>query len=332
MPYVYLGRSGLRVSKVGLGTWKIGYPETGDGSRVDEKSALKILDRAIELGVTFWDTANRYNSSSGNSERVIGTWLANNPDQRRNVVLATKLFGCMDGKTPNHCRLGRIAIIDAVEASLERLGVDRIDLLYFHHYDPFTPIEESLSAVSDLIAADQVGYFALSNYTRDQLRLYHSAAAEGYPRPLAVQNGFNVLEGAKPGGEGVLEYCAQHGISYIAWSPLGAGLLTNRYLDPSKVGKGDRLVDENALEAKLTAETRDTLNRLAQLANEWGLTVSRLALAYTLTLPGMGPVIPSASTVAQLEDNAEAGIVTLNDEQRGALRAVFAGNSDESGR
>ena len=93
MPYRRLGSSGLQVSAMGLGTWKFGYPETGDGARTNEQESLQILDRALELGVTFWDTANRYNASSGNSERVLGTWLRSNPEQRRNVAIATKLGG-----------------------------------------------------------------------------------------------------------------------------------------------------------------------------------------------------------------------------------------------
>ncbi len=113
MPYRWIGRSGLRASDVGLRTWKYGLPETGDGARVDERTAFAIFDRAIELGVTFWDTANRYNNASGNSERLIGRWLKANPDQRRNVVIATKVYGGMDGRTPNHCRLSRGNILDA---------------------------------------------------------------------------------------------------------------------------------------------------------------------------------------------------------------------------
>src|SRR5690606_21627920 len=114
MPYRRLGNSGLNVSNVGLGTWKMGYPETGDGSRVIEATAFEIFDLAIELGVTFWDTANRYNNSSGNSERIIGKWLKNNASQRRNIVLATKLSGTMDGITPNHCGLSRTNILEAL--------------------------------------------------------------------------------------------------------------------------------------------------------------------------------------------------------------------------
>ena len=177
MPYRWLGRSGLRVSNLGLGTWKIGFPDTGDGARVDEKRAFEIFDRAAELGVTFWDTANRYNGSSGNSERVIGNWLAENPDQRRNIVLATKVFGAMDGRTPNHCRLSRGNILDGVYACMERLQVDHIDLLYFPSYDGITPLEESLSAIEDLVNGDLIRYFGVSNTTADQLAAYQ--AVEG---------------------------------------------------------------------------------------------------------------------------------------------------------
>jgi aryl-alcohol dehydrogenase-like predicted oxidoreductase len=324
MPYLHLGRSGLRVSKVGLGTWKVGYPETGDGSRVDEKTAFRLFDRAAELGVTFWDTANRYNSSSGNSERIIGKWLARNPDQRRNVVIATKVFGCMDGSTPNHCRLGRGAIKDAVYASLDRLQTDHVELLYFHSYDPVTPVDESLDAAGDLISQDAVRYLGLSNFTNDQLRMYFEMEKAGYPRILCVQNGFNLLEGTRFPEEDVLGFCAKTGIAFIAWSPLGAGLLTERYLDPGKVGKGDRLVDENTLEKKLTPENKERLGRLHELSKQWGISISQIALAYMLTLPGMGPVIPSATKMEQLESNAKAAAIELDPQQRVEIARALA--------
>jgi aryl-alcohol dehydrogenase-like predicted oxidoreductase len=327
MPYRYLGRSGLRVSNVGLGTWKIGYPETGDGARVDEKTALNILDRAVDLGVTFWDTANRYNASSGNSERVIGTWMQQNPDQRRNVVLATKVFGLMDGRTPNHCRLSRGSILDSVYASLERLQVDYVDLLYFHAFDPITPVEESLSAVEDLVHRDLVRYFAVSNYTPEQLSIYRAAEEKAgiRCRVLAVQNQFDILQGEVYMPADVLAYAARSGISFVAWSPLARGLLTERYLDLEAVGPGDRLYDEGALEGLATEETLAKLRQLAALAQEWGCELSQLAIAYMLTLPGMGPVIASASSVEQLASNAAAGKMVLADEQILQVKAILGG-------
>jgi len=324
MPYRLLGSSGLRVSKVGLGTWKIGYPETGDGARVDESTALQIFDRAIELGVTFWDTANRYNGASGNSERVIGTWFQDHPNQRRNVVLATKMFGGMDGVTPNHSRLSRNNILDSVYACLERLTVDHIDLLYFHSFDPTTPVEESLAAVEDLVSEDLVRYFGVSNFTVDQLALYRAAEQSRSVRcrMITVQNRFDMVRGEKEGFEGVLDYAARTGMSYVPYSPLAGGLLTERYLDPAKAGVGDRLFDEGSLKELATSGTLEILEGLAGLAREWGLQLSQLALAYTLSLPGIGAVIPSASTVEQLESNAHAGKVVLTKEQLGQIERV----------
>lgn len=318
MPYRALGASGLRVSNVGLGTWKMGYPETGDGARIDGKTAEQLFDRAVELGVTFWDTANRYNNGSGNSERVIGTWMKRNPDQRRNIIVATKLFGGMDGSTPNHSGLSRSNILDSVYASLQRMQLEYVDLLYFHQYDPLTPIEESLEAIEDLVRQRLVRYFAVSNFSVQQLesyRAFQQVGASTRTRIAAVQNQYDLLHGESSAQQGVLAYAAERHISYIAWSPLARGLLSDRYLKREGAGPGDRLFDEGALHTPLDASVADKLHRLAELAVEWELPVSQLALAYMLTLPGMGPVIPSSSNIAQLEANAAAGKLVLTEEQ-----------------
>lgn len=323
MPYRLFGNSGLRVSNIGLGTWKFGYPETGDAARVAEKMAFKILDKAIDSGVTFWDSANRYNASSGNSERIIGKWFANNPGQRRNVELATKLYGMMDGKTPNHCRLSRVNILEATYACLDRLQTDRVEIMQFHSYDDTTPIEESLMAIEDLISQDIIRYFGVSNFTVGQLEKY-SAFAEKFMRARirSVQNQFDILYGESAGREGVLEYCAKNKLSFIPYSPLRGGLLTARYLDKSKVGAGDRLVDENTLDQELTEPIRKKLTRLNSLANKWEISLSQLTIAYMLHLPGMGPVIASCSTVEQLVENAKAGKISLDSEQMAAVEKI----------
>ncbi|TMV48458.1 aldo/keto reductase [Paenibacillus mesophilus] len=328
MPYRRLGSTGLRVSNIGLGTWKIGFPETGDGSRVGESEAFALFDRALELGVTFWDTANRYNFGSGNSERVIGRWLRAHPANRRDIVVATKLFGGMDGTTPNHSGLSRSNIVDSVEASLARLQTDWIDVLYFHAFDPDTPAEESLAAVEDLVSSGKVRYFAVSNFTIGMLELYRqtSASASVRCRIAAVQNQFDVLNGEQSDKEGVLGYATANGISFVPWSPLARGLLTDRYLDAAKVGPGDRRYDEG--DWRIDVETERKLGRLAALGREWGLEVSQLVMAYMLTLPGMGPLIPSSTTVKQLESNAAAGKIVLEPEQ---LDRVQEALSDRAG-
>jgi len=327
MPYKMFGDSGLRVSNIGLGTWKIGYPETGDGSRVDEKTAFRVFDAAVEEGVTFWDTANRYNNSSGNSERIIGKWFAANPGQRRNIELATKIYGAMDGLTPNHCRLSRANILEAVYASLERLRTDRLDILQFHWFDETAPVEESLMAVEDLIAQDLVRYFGVSNFSLVQLDRY-AALKERFPRAKirSVQNQYDILYGEDPARKGVLEYCATNRLSFIAWSPLRGGLLSNRYLDKSKIGKGDRLADEKRLEQELTPSVLAKLQKMAVLAKAGGLTVTHLVLAYMLQIQGMGPVIAASSSPKQVKENAAAGKITLDNDQVRALRNIVGLN------
>jgi 1-deoxyxylulose-5-phosphate synthase len=324
MPYIRLGSSGLKVPRVGLGTWKFGYPERQDGSRVGRETAFRIMDRAVELGAVFWDTANRYNESSGNSERVIGEWFRDHPGERRNIVLATKMGGAMDGVTPNHGGLSRGCVLDSVYASLDRLGVDCIDLLQFHRVDPETPVEESLEAVADLQRRDLIRYFGLSNASVAEIETYLEVAAQyRFPTVCSVQNSFNPLTGTRGSHQGVLELCARRRISFIPYSPLLRGLLTNRYLKGREVGKGDRLVDEGELEKLTQGDVLEQLACLERIAGSLDLTIAQLSLAYLMTLPGMGPLIPSASSVEQLEENVRAATVELPEEILAELRRIF---------
>jgi len=324
MPYKRLGGSGLRVSNVGLGTWKFGYPETGDGARQGEATALRILDRAAELGITFWDTAGRYNNASGNSERVIGRWLDSNPHCRRDIVLATKVFPLMDGRTPNHCRASRTNIIEGAYSSLERLRTDHIDLLYLHFPDPDTPCDETFCAVEDLIRRDLVRYLGVSNYSVENLTTCQAIQKE-YSftrcRIVAVQNQFDILRGevGDYGGTGVLGYCALHGMSFVAWSPLAGGLLSDRYTKPASTGAGDRLFDENLVHTLCTPCVAAKLQSLHELSSEWSMTLTQVALSFMLSIEGMGPVIPAVSSVDQLESNAKAGAMALEPSQLSAV-------------
>lgn len=317
MPFRNLGRSGLKVPNVGLGTWKMGYPGTNDGSRVAEDTAMKIFDLALDLGVVLWDTANRYNDASGNSERIIGNWFQENPSQRRDITLATKLSGGMDGITPNHSGLSRTNILESLYASLERLKTDYVDILYFHSFDETTPIDESLAAIEDLVRQDLVRYFAVSNFDINQINEYLSYGSNFSVRSrmIAVQNKYDILNGEDPAYQGVLKLAEDNGVSFVAWSPLAKGLLTGRYSDLTKVGKGDRLFDENLIDI-ITPREKECVNGLSSLAKECGMRLNELVIAYMLTLPGMGPIIPSSSSLEQLRSNAFGGKLVLSEEQK----------------
>lgn len=317
MPYRPLGNSGLWVSNIGLGTLPFGYPEKKDGSRVGEKGAHEIMDRAVELGVTFWDTANRYTHGTGNTERVIGSWFKRNPEQRRNIVLATKIFAQMDGMTPNHSRLSRGAVLDAVYACLERMNIDYIDLLYFHYFDPFTPVEESLSAIEDLVSRDIIRYFGVSNFTLDQLRQYKIAENTLSTRCkiVAVQNQFDILKGENKWQPGVLPQISDLGISFVPWSPLARGLLTEKYDSLKKAVKGDWRFDEGHLKGAFDNEIETKIKQLGALAFDSGMSINQLAIAYMLSLKGMGSIIASVTNLEQLKSNAKAGSMILSREQ-----------------
>ncbi|MGD8780974.1 MAG: aldo/keto reductase [Ignavibacteria bacterium] len=324
MPYRILGNSGLRVSNVGLGTWKFGIPETGDNARVNKKTGIRILDKAFEEGVTFWDTANRYNNSSGNSERVIGSWIKENSGLRNSVVVATKLFGASDGTTPNHCRLSRTNILESTYASLERLQTDYIDLMFFHSFEDETPVEESLMAIEDLISHDLIRYFGVSNYCVNNLKVYSKYFNKFIrARVQAVENRYDILYKENKEDKGVLDYCKENNISFIPWSPLRRGLLTERYINKDKASSGDRLFDERILDRELIPSISEKIRELTEIGRKYNMSLSNQTIAYMLTIPAMGPIIVASSTVEQVQTNAGAGKITLSKEQITEIEKVI---------
>lgn len=322
--YNRMGRSGLKVSEIGLGTWKFGYPERGDGSRSDERDSLRILDAAMECGVTFWDTANRYNNMSGNSERILGTWLKANPDQRRNVVISTKGRGQMDGVTPNHEGLSRLNLIASVEKSLERLQTDYIDLYYWHGTDPETPIEESLRTMDDLVRRGLVRYIGVSNHGAEQVQALLDLSDRRFlERVVSVQNRYNVLDGE--GQPGVVALCERQGIGFVPYSPLAQGMLSSRYAEGSAPQTGDRLVDEGSLDRKRSERALRIVRALGEIGRHRGRTEAQVALAWLLRHPSIPTVIPTARTVAQLQENAGASGLILTDQEFQAIQEAAKG-------
>ncbi|HUW81733.1 MAG TPA: aldo/keto reductase [Phycisphaerae bacterium] len=326
MTFNRLGRSGLKVSDIGLGTWKFGYPEQGDGARADEKTSLAILDKAAELGVVFWDTADRYNAGTGNSERIIGQWLGDNPNERTNIVLATKCRVIMNGVTPNHEGLSRRHITEAVHHSLQRLRQEHIDLLQFHSPDPDCPPEESVRAVDDLIRQGLVQYWGVSNFDVTQLTEYQRVADHYLcSRLISVQNHCNVLDKERASQTGVLEFCAANGVGFIPYSPLARGLASDRYVEADAAGPGDRLYDEGDLTKVRTGKALHVVQALSAIGENRGKTVAQIALAWLLSMPGVATVIPSCSTPQQLAENAAASGLRLVAEEMQQIEQARSG-------
>lgn len=297
-----LGRSGLIVSPIGLGTMNF-------GSQLDEREAHRIADAAFDLGITLFDTAEMYPSppspeTYGLSERIVGKWLSTK--QRDGIIVATKIVGPVDGlyQTGAHVRCGqssldRFHIRRAIDDSLARLHTDYIDLLQFHWPDRVVPWEEQLAAVGRAIEQGKVRCFGCSNETPwGLMRAVATSERSGLPRPVSVQNVLNMLEFEDY--QRLEEVCTEEGIGYIAYSPLAMGLLSGKYRgadlpEGSRFARWSRYRDRYLSGTNLSA-----LEALGTVARRHDVSLPELAYWWCLTRPAVAVVLTSASTPAQL--------------------------------
>jgi aryl-alcohol dehydrogenase-like predicted oxidoreductase len=340
MKYRRLGKSGLWLSEIGLGLWKWGDPAY-DGSRVGEHAGFQILDRALELGVTHWDTANSYNMGSGNSERLLGRYFQSRGARVRDqVVLASKIRNPVRAEhemdrdfTPNERGASRKYILQAVEASLRRLQTDRIDLLYHHAPNMLpdgtweTPLDETWDAFDQLISQGKVRYLAVSNRTQAQLdaeqRALASVAANSARRIIGVQNHYNMLQRPKVSTketptiadeQAFLAYLAKQEIGLIPYVPLAVGLLTGRYRK-GQMDESGRLAQEGWAKEFLTERNLDRVEQLIPIAERKGCTLAQLAIAWLLAQEVTASVIAGVTKMDHLVDNAGAVHVTFTGEE-----------------
>ena len=348
MPHRRMGNSGLWVSEVGLGLWKWGDPSY-DGSRVGQDEGFEILDRALELGVTHWDTANSYNAGAGNSERLIGRYFKERgPRVRHSVVLATKVRNTVrdEGErerefTPNESGGSRLYILNAVEDSLRRLQTDYIDVLYHHAPSVLsdgsweTPLDEMWDAFNLLIDQGKVRYLAVSNRTIEQLEADRQALTAVAPNPsrriIAVQNWYNMLQRPKVSSlnddptvddeQAFIDYLRETEIGLVPYVPLAVGLLTGRY-QKGNLDETGRLVQESWGESFLTERNLTIVERLGLFAENKGCTLPQLAIAWLLAHEDVCSVIAGVTKLAHLEDNAHAPTVHLTQDEVAELDAI----------
>lgn len=292
MEYRRLGRSGLLVSAVGLGT-------NNFGTRLDEAGTRRVLDQALELGITFVDTADSY--GRGASEALIGKLLG---PRRKDVVLATKFSSPM-GDSPYQRGTSRRWLIEALDASLRRLATDAIDLYQIHFPDPETPIEETLRALDDVVAAGKVRYVGYSNFAAWQIvEGQWTARSEHLVRPISTQNHYNLLR--REVEAEVLPAARAHGLGVIPYFPLESGFLTGKYR-PGKTPQGARLEGSARAGEVLRPANFERLERWEAFASSRGRSLVELAVGWLLSHPEVGSVIAGASSAEQVRANVEAG-------------------------
>jgi aryl-alcohol dehydrogenase-like predicted oxidoreductase len=311
MDYRALGRTGVKVSPLNLGCMMF-------GGKTGEQDSFAIIDRAIDAGINFFDTANVY--SRGRSEEVTGAALKRN-GQRQRIVLATKVHGKMADDDPNMEGNSRRHIIEQCEASLRRLQTDYIDLYQIHRPDSTIPIDETLRALDDLIRAGKVRYIGTSTYAAWQVVESLAVAKElGLNRFICEQPPYNLLD--RRIERELLPMARTYGIGTIPWSPLAGGLLTGKYNRNQPPPADSRFGDLDKaphLQRRWQERLFDVTEGLAPLAEAKSCSMSQLALAWCMQQPGVTSPIIGPRTMDQLEDNLGALEVVIDDADRARI-------------
>ncbi|HZS83909.1 MAG TPA: aldo/keto reductase [Stellaceae bacterium] len=311
MDYRRMGRSGLKVSEICLGTMTFGHG-------TDEAEAARVVGLALEAGVNFFDTANSYNG--GVSETMVGKALGR---RRQDVVLASKFFNPM-GPGPNDSGMSRVHIMRAIEDSLRRLGTDYLDLYYIHHVDHETPLEEMLRALDDLVRQGKVRYAACSNF--EAWRLMEAlwiSDAKNLARFECYQPQYSLV--VRDIEEELIPVCALKGLGVVVWSPLGGGFLSGKYKPGERHIAGARSAERWAYPAPYFAANADaTLAALLDLATELGRTPAELAVRWVLDQPAITSAIIGARSAAQARETLRAAGWRLPEAAKARLDAVSA--------
>lgn len=308
--YITLGRSGLRVSPFCLGAMTFGE-DLGWGSSVEESQ--QIIDRYIELGGNFIDTANLYTKS--HSEKIIGDHVGRHPARRDRLVIATKFSANLYPGDPNAGGSSRKAIIDSCENSLRRLQTDYIDLYWLHNWDVHTPIDETMSALNDLVRAGKVRYIGVSDTPAWKVAQANMMAHfRGWSEFIGLQIEYSLLERSVE--QELVPMALELGLGITPWSPLKSGVLSGKYTRQNAAAdKADRAFVQWAINDK----AYDVVDELAAIAKAHDTTSARVALAWVQSQPGVTSTIIGARRLAQLEDNVKALDLVLGAAERAKL-------------
>lgn len=321
MRYVNLGASGLKVSRLCLGTMTYGSSAWRPWV-LDEEASRPLIRQALEAGINFFDTANMY--SLGASEEVLGRALRDFGPARENVVIATKVFYPM-GDGPNQRGLSRKHIMHAIDASLRRLGTDYVDLYQIHRFDEETPIEETLAALDDVVRAGKARYLGASSMPAWRFaKMLYTAEAHGWTRFVAMQNHYNLLYREEE--REMIPLCLDEGIGVLPWSPLARGWLAGRRREKTVRAATDTYGHDLYGEELPDADAR-VVDRLGEVAKDVGKAPAQLALAWLLQKPGVVAPIVGISKPGQLGDALAALEVSLTPDLLGRLEEPYVPHS-----
>ena len=311
MDYRKLGKSGLKVSEISLGSW-LTY-----GGYVERDNAVKAMQTAYGLGVNFFDTANVY--ERGEAEKLMGETLRDFP--RESYVLATKVFGQM-GDGPNDRGLSRKHIMEQCHASLKRLGADYIDLYYCHRPDPSVPLQETLRALDDLVRQGKVLYVGVSEWSASQMAEAH-AVADRYllDRIIANQPIYNMFN--RYIEKEVIPFGERSGVGQVVFSPLAQGLLTGKYSSLADIPEDSRAAKLDGMRKGVTEEKINKVIELNRIAIELDLSVGQLALAWILRQDNVSSALVGASRPEQVEENVKASGVKLDEDVLARIEKVL---------
>ena len=309
MEYRQLGRCGLKVSEICLGTMTF-------GNGADRAESKRLVDLSMDRGVNFFDTANSY--ADGLSEDYLGRALKG---RRRDAVVATKFYNPV-GSGPNDSGMSRFHIMQAIEDSLRRLGMDYVDIYYIHHVDQQTPVEEMLRALDDLVHHGKVRYIACSNYQAWRLMdALWISDHNGLSRFVCYQPQYSLV--VRDIEQELIPVCQAKGLGVVVWSPLAGGFLSGKYKPGERIHAGSRSEEGWGYPQKYFVDSADeTLVELFKVADELGRSPAQVALRWVLEQPAITSAIVGARTLAHLEDNIQSADFRLEGECLECLNRV----------
>ncbi|MBS2545633.1 aldo/keto reductase [Catenulispora sp. NL8] len=318
MEYTRLGTSGLKVSRIALGCMSFGDPAKRLAWVLDDDAAEPIFRQAVELGITFWDTANIY--GLGTSEEIVGRALRKYT-QREDVVLATKLWAPMH-QGPGGSGLSRKAVMEQIDASLRRLDTDYVDLYQIHRFDPQTPVEETMEALHDVVKAGKVRYIGASSMWAWQFAIMQFAAqANGWTRFISMQDQYSLIHREEE--REMFGLLADQGVGSIPWSPLGGGIVTRpwdeRSTQRAEIG---RTVDDQDRPIFLDSD-RAIVEAVQRIADARGVSMAQIAMAWVLKNPVVSAPIVGATKPHHLADAVAALDIELTAEEIASLEEPY---------